>query len=405
MDRWTPDQPNEPDVRIPLTLDDPLPVLMWGFEDKNQPTDEGQPDAERAPETKPKRRRRWPLVLAAIVGITGLMAASAAVAYLVAKNTSTQNTSTQADAAQADAEPVATTIQPAVVPIIESAGIDGEPYAQAAALVSPAVVRIQTGFGVGSGVVYDPSGLIMTAAHVVDDVDTVEVLLSDGSRVPGEVVGTHTLSDIGVVRIDPPAGMVVASLADGSEITVGQAVVALGSPFGLEQTVTAGIVSAVDRVVSDIPMVQTDAAINPGNSGGPLVNLSGEVIGISSQIFTESGDNAGVGFAVTVDLARIVADQLVAGQQVQLALLGVSSGRTTDGTAGALISQVVEGSAAEDAGLQVGDRITAVDGMMIRSSSDLRADVLVRRPGSGATLTVQRGGETIEVAVVFGSTG
>ncbi|NOX31178.1 MAG: PDZ domain-containing protein, partial [Actinobacteria bacterium] len=284
-----------------------------------------------------------------------------------------------------------------------------EPFALAAALVSPAVVQLDTGTGLGSGVIYDSSGLILTAGHVVDNVDTVIVRLADGSSVQGEVVGSHALSDIGVVRINVDRELPFAALADGSETAVGQLAVAVGSPFGLDQTVTAGIVSATHRILSNgpnnVPMVQTDAAINPGNSGGPLVNLAGEVIGINSQIFTESGDNAGVGFAVTIELAKLVANQIVAGEEVQLALLGVSTTSTSDGTPGALIQEVLDDSAADLSGLQSGDVVIFIDGEPIRGSSDLRAAVLVREPDSTSTLTVIRDGEQISLSVTFGRTG
>ena len=277
-----------------------------------------------------------------------------------------------------------------------------EPVAAIAEAVGPAVVQIETTSGVGSGVIYDASGLILTAAHVVDGASVVLVRLSDGTAVQGTVVGAHAETDVAVVSIAGSADLPIAELAIGVDPDVGSLAVALGSPFGLDQTVTAGVVSAV-RTVGGIGMVQTDAAINPGNSGGPLVDRLGRVIGINDQIFTLGGANEGVGFAISIDIAVLVADQLVAGEEVRLARLGVSSTTMTDGTAGALVQEVVDGSAAADAGLQVGDLIVAIDGRAIRSSGDLRAEIISTSPGTSVELSVLRSGTAITLQAVLGS--
>ena len=408
----------------PLGPSDPTPKVeaTWPFGAEApviRPVEPAVPTPAPVPAPEPARRRRWPIAAAAGVFFLGTVGSAAGVAYVVADRAADDTTNEVAqivpavatnDEATATPAGVATTttVAPAVV---ESAvgGLSGEPFANAASIVAPAVVQINTGSGVGSGVIYDQSGLILTAAHVIDGSDDVTIRLADGNVIAGEVVGSHDLSDIGVVRVDTDLILPTATLSDGDDTTVGQLAVAVGSPFGLSQTVTAGIVSATDRILANgpnnVPMVQTDAAINPGNSGGPLVNLSGEVIGINSQIFTESGDNAGVGFAVSIDLAQLVADQLVAGDDVRLALLGVSTSATEDGTPGAQVQQVVEGSAAEAGGLEVGDVVLAIDGDAVRGSSDLRAEVLVREPGSTSTLLVVRDGQQLEISVTFGSTG
>ena len=225
-------------------------------------------------------------------------------------------------------------------------------------------------------------GLVLTVAHVVGTSRTVDVRLADGSTVDGQVVGADTATDIAVVRIDAVARRRRRQLATGTEPVVGQLTVAVGSPFGFDQTVTSGIVSAIDRVVNDVAMVQTDAAINPGNSGGPLVDGDGRVIGLSDVIFTQSGGSEGVGFAIQIDLARLVADQLVAGKPVQLALLGVSTTAAADGARGAQVAEVVPGSAADAAGLEVGDLIVSIDGTPIPDSGKLRAEIIGRAPGS-----------------------
>jgi putative serine protease PepD len=184
----------------------------------------------------------------------------------------------------------------------------------AAAKVSPAVVQIEVNGGLGSGVLYDDSGHILTAAHVVEGMRTVTVRFADGTTRTGTVLGINSSTDIGVVQIaDVPDGVTPASLATDETLLAGQLAIAIGSPFGLEQSVTAGIVSTVDRTIQGQHVIQTDAAINHGNSGGPLVDADGRVIGINTSIYSESGDNAGVGFAVPVTIAAESANAIVAG--------------------------------------------------------------------------------------------
>lgn len=268
--------------------------------------------------------------------------------------------------------------------------------AQVAADVAPAVVQLEAEEGLGSGVIYDSSGLILTAAHVVAGAETVNVRLADGRLFRGEVVGTHPTTDVAVVSIEGE-GFPTAILGYGSATRVGETAIALGSPFGFDQTVTAGIVSATGRNVNGVPMVQTDAAINPGNSGGPLVNGSGEVIGINDVIFSRGGGNEGIGFAIAIDVAIIVAEQLAAGEDVQLASLGVTTIPDTTGEGGAIVREVVEGSAAEEAGLDVGDRIVAVDGSPIADPGSLFADIVSRRPGTPVDIELVRDGQRLRV--------
>ena len=268
--------------------------------------------------------------------------------------------------------------------------------------VGPTVVQLDTSFSLGSGVIYSEDGYILTAAHVIEGARAVQVRLADGRLFDGEIAGSHTLSDIAVVKIDAP-DLPVAELAVGVDIRVGALAVALGSPFGLDQSVTAGIVSAVDREVQNIPMVQTDAAINPGNSGGPLVNGAGRVIGINDQIFTTSGGNEGVGFAVSIGLAKLVADQLVAGEDVQLSFLGVSTTTSDANRAGALVQEVVADSAAETAGIEIGDLIISVDGDRISSAADLRVNIINTPPGNTIKLEILREGLEVNLTAVLGS--
>jgi S1-C subfamily serine protease len=282
--------------------------------------------------------------------------------------------------------------------VISPIGGDSGQVAAVASAASGSVVQIETDGGVGSGVIYDPSGLILTAAHVVADAETVAVRLADGRQFPGAVVGAHTLTDIAVIRIESPDPFPTAVLGYNDQLQVGELAVALGSPFGLDQTVTAGIVSAVSRPVNGIPMVQTDAAINPGNSGGPLLDGDGRVIGINDVIFTQGGGSDGIGFAVSIDIAIVVADQLVAGDNVQLSGLGVSTIASTTGDSGAIVRQLASGSPAEVAGLEIGDRIIAMDGEPIRNPMQLFAAVVTRRPGTDVTIDLMRGARQLQLA-------
>lgn len=290
-------------------------------------------------------------------------------------------------------------------------GTGDEPVADVAEAVSPAVVQLEVGQGLGSGVVYDAEGLILTAAHVVEGADTVAVRFSDGTSVDGEVVGTNAFSDVAVVRIEPFEDLPVAALGTSAELQPGQSVVALGSPFGLDQTVTSGIVSAVNRPAATtagiINMIQTDTAINPGNSGGPLVDIQGRVIGLNDQIFTQSGGSDGIGLAIPIDLAVRVGDTLVAGDPVEFGFLGVGQaqevGSAQPGDAGAVVANVESGSAAAEAGLQEGDRVLAIDGEPVGSFEELAGIVSAETPGSTVTLLVERGGDQQEVEVVLGA--
>ncbi len=282
-----------------------------------------------------------------------------------------------------------------------------EPVADAAAVILPSVVQIQTGGGgVGSGVIYDSSGLILTAAHVVEGADTVTVRFADGEQVEGAVVGGTTGADVAVVQVDR-ADLPAAELALDDQPQVGQMAIAVGSPWGLQGTVTSGIISAVDQAIpqgdnSARAVLQTDAAINPGNSGGPLVDREGRVIGINVSIFSLSGANDGVGFAVPIDVAHDIAERVVAGEEIESAYLGVSLGEIESGRAGALIAEVTEDSAADEAGLQVDDIVISIDGAPVQGGGDLAAQVVTHQPGDTVDLVVVRDGEEVTIPVTLG---
>src|ERR687888_1848061 len=233
----------------------------------------------------------------------------------------------------------------------------------------------------GSGFVYDTDGHIITNDHVVSGASSISVTFADGSKYSAKVVGADPSSDLAVLKVNAPSSKLhPLTLGDSSKLEVGQGVVAIGSPFGLEETVTSGIVSALNRDISStnnftIPgVIQTDAAINHGNSGGPLLNMAGEVVGVNTQIESDSGGNEGVGFAVPSNTIRSIVTKLVSGKTVQHAFLGVSIADATN-RAGARIGSVRNGSPAADAGLKAGDVITAFGGRTIASAEDLTVAV------------------------------
>jgi putative serine protease PepD len=233
------------------------------------------------------------------------------------------------------------------------------------------------------------------------------VKFSDGSTYRANVVGSDTATDIAVLHVDAPASKLSPlTLADSSKVEVGDGVVAIGNPFGLDGTVTSGIVSAVSREISspdDTPIegaIQTDAAINHGNSGGPLLDLRGEVIGVTSQIQSEGGGNDGVGFAVPSNTVKTIAEQLISSGKAEHALLGVTPSDTANGVR---IASVKSGSAADDAGLKEGDVITAVGSTNVTSSAQIRAIIAGHRPGDELTLTIRRDGSSKTVHATLGA--
>jgi putative serine protease PepD len=280
-----------------------------------------------------------------------------------------------------------------------------EPAAAVAKALLPTVVEIRHDSGVGSGFIYDKNGYIMTAAHVVDGVDEVEIRLYDGTKLKGKVVGTDDLNDVGVVKVDR-TGLAAAPLAVGQDVQVGQLAIAIGSPFGLNETVTAGIISSTDRVLDDgREVIQTDAPINPGNSGGVLADRRGRVIGINSAIRPASdgsNGNVGIGFAVPIDLAAKSAEAIVQGKPIQTGYLGVTPSLTTaGGQNGALIQEVAPNSPAAKAGLRPGDLVTTIDGKAVENYSEMVASIRSHQPGDKVTLGVTRGGNETTITATL----
>jgi len=262
--------------------------------------------------------------------------------------------------------------------------------------------------GVGSGFILTSDGFVMTNAHVVDGADQVIVTLTDKREFRAKIVGADKRTDVALVKIEA-TGLPAVKVGDLSRLRVGEWVMAIGSPFGLENTVTAGIVSAKQRDTGDyLPFIQTDVAINPGNSGGPLINMRGEVVGINSQIYSRSGGFMGISFAIPMDEAIRVSDQLKATGRVTRGRIGVQIGQVSRDVAesiglgkatGALVTGVEPGSPADKAGVEAGDIITRFDGKPIEKVADLPRFVGNTKPGSKATVTVFRRGSSRDLAV------
>jgi putative serine protease PepD len=295
--------------------------------------------------------------------------------------------------------------------------------------VLPSVVKINVqgaqGEGSGSGIVISEDGEILTNYHVVEVAEQgggVSVVFDDGTARPAEVVGTDPLTDLAIIKAEDASGLTPAPLGQSGNLDVGEQVVAIGSPFGLEATVTSGIVSALHRPVSvgggqggsletTYPAIQTDAAINPGNSGGPLVNMQGEVVGINSSIrtassSTDAGGSIGLGFAIPLDEVLPIVDQLRAGETPTHARLGISVQDVAlddQLLSGAGVAAVEAGSAADEAGLERGDVVVEIDDQPVTDGSSLVATIRGHRPGDTVTLTVVRDGERQQLEATLDS--
>ncbi|MFZ2502471.1 MAG: trypsin-like peptidase domain-containing protein [Nocardioides sp.] len=359
------------------------------------------------PSGPPKPKRATAGLLAAALLAGGAGGFGGAAAWNVLQPTPTSSSSTTATKTSSTEE----------APSRADASIEA-----VAAKVLPSVVQIDVtdseGAGSGSGVVLTEDGLILTNNHVVelvDDAGEVSVSFNDGRKSRATIIGTDPKTDSAVIQATDMDGLVPAEIGDSAALEVGQDVVAIGSPYGLDATVTSGIVSALNRPVSvddqaTYPAIQTDASINPGNSGGPLVDLNGRVVGINSSIRgLESADgeagSIGLGFAIPIDELMPIVDQLVAGETPTHAQLGISVGPAPADAdaAGALVVDVAEGSGAEGAGLQIDDIITRLDDRRITGVESLIATVRSFRPSDEVLVTYVRDGQEETTTLTLGS--
>lgn len=290
---------------------------------------------------------------------------------------------------------------------------ENDPFFEFFRRFSPPMPREQESHSLGSGFLISADGYLLTNAHVVDHADKITVRLTDKREFAAKVIGVDRRTDVALLKIDA-TGLPKVKLGDPSRLKVGEWVVAIGSPFGFDSSVTAGIVSAKGRSLPQdnfVPFIQTDVAINPGNSGGPLFNMDGEVVGINSQIYTRSGGSMGLSFAIPIDVATQVAEQLRSTGKVTRGRIGVSIQELTrelaesfglDQPEGALVSSVEKNGPADKAGIESSDVILRFDGKAVRSSADLPRIVAATRPGSKATIEIWHKGERRQVVATIG---
>jgi len=288
---------------------------------------------------------------------------------------------------------------------------ENDPFYELFRRFAPQMPREQESQSLGSGFIISADGYIMTNAHVVDSADKIIVRLTDKREFRAKVIGSDKRTDVALLKIEA-AGLPKINIGDPNKLKVGEWVVAIGSPFGFDSSVTAGIVSAKGRSLPQdnfVPFIQTDVAINPGNSGGPLFNMNGEVDGINSQIYTRSGGSMGLSFAIPFDVAAQVVDQLRTSGKVTRGRIGVTIQELTrelaesfglSKPAGALISSVEKNGPADKAGIEASDVILRFDGKQVNSSSDLPRMVAATKPGSKAVIELWRKGESRQVTVV-----
>jgi putative serine protease PepD len=365
--------------------------------------------------TAPPRRRRTGL--AAAVVATSLLVGGGAGIGGAAWWDATQGESTS--------PPATTPASTSTVSQSQAPAADGS-VESVAQEVLPSVVKIdvtgQQGSGSGSGIILTADGTILTNNHVVElaaDGGSIKVSFDDGTSAEAEILGTDPLTDTAVIRATDVSGLTPATIGKSANLGVGEGVVAIGSPYGLDATVTSGIVSALDRPVNvgsddqgnstTYPAIQTDAAINPGNSGGPLVDMTGAVVGINSSIRTAASQSPygqseagsiGLGFAIPIDEVMPIVDQMAAGETPTHARLGI---RVGDDESGARITEVTEGSTAAEAGIEPGDVITSIDDRRITGADSLVATIRSYRPGDQVEVTWTRDGESRSATVTLDS--
>jgi putative serine protease PepD len=378
------------------------------------------------------RTTRTVTLTAALVAAAGIGAGGGAATYAALSSDGGTRTVIRPAAAESTGEPAASTSESlSVSEIYEQTSKSVVEITVASSEATPTGEE-QQAQGQGSGFVYDAEGHVVTNQHVVDGAETVSVRFWDGSTYDATVVGSDPSTDLAVIKVDAPADVFEPlSLGNSDELTVGESVVALGSPFGLEGTVTSGIVSALHRQMTapnDFTIndsIQTDAAINHGNSGGPLVNGAGEVVGVNAQIESESGGSDGIGFAIPSSTIKTIVPQIIADGSVEHAYLGVGVATINNSVAeelgvpvGVAVTDVRDGGPAAAAGLKAatgsatvdgqsfptgGDVITEVDGQAITTGAELQNAVDAKKPGDSISITYTRDGQSQTIEITLGT--
>lgn len=406
------DQPTTPPPGAPFpSFNDTVPL---------GPPPEGPPASMQSTSLPTERPRRRAGLAVAVVTTALVVGGAAGVGGAAAWNTVSDEADSSTSSTPTASQVVDTPDSPAASGSVEAV----------AAKVLPSVVKINVsgseGAGSGSGIILSSDGEILTNNHVVEvagNGGSISVSFNDGSSAPAEVLGTDPLTDTAVIKAQDVSGLTPATIGKSSDLKVGESVVAIGSPFGLDSTVTSGIVSALNRPVdvgsdaqnnsTTYPAIQTDAAINPGNSGGALVDMNGNVVGINSSIrtassSTEQGGSIGLGFAIPIDFVMPIVDQMSNGETPTHARLGISvsdvaSQNGAEVTEGAEVQEVSTGSTAESAGLAKGDVITKVDDELISGADSLVATIRSYRPGDDVTITYLHDGDTKTVSLTLDS--
>ena len=350
--------------------------------------------------TAPSRDRRGLWAALGAVAATALIAAGFGLAKVVEDDPATVDTAAATSGSASVTTTPSTTTTTGSAPVAANAS---EPAAEVAAKVGPSVVLIKTAGGSGSGIIYDKSGVIFTNAHVVETATTVEVTFSNGRKESNVTVIARDLArDIALLRVAARDDLVPAVFAKTADVRVGQIAIAIGAPFGLDQSVTQGIVSAVGRNVPSfgncgIDMIQTDAPINPGNSGGALVDKQGRLIGMNTSIRTSgatSNGSVGVGFAVPGDTIKASVERMLKGEVTDVAFLGVGQAAVENNADGVLVGSISANSPASAAGIREGDVITTVNGDKVSTFADIRARIQTAKPGDVFEMKITRDGQS-----------
>ena len=355
------------------------------------------------------KRAAVPAAALLAAGAVGGLASVAAWEAIDPASTTTVTTPAAAEPVSSSStqSSIASIVQTALPSVVE-VKVEGSAESQSNPSPSPFPLpapspRVQ---GLGSGWVFDDAGHVVTNEHVVNGAEKVTVVFQDGTEVPARVIGTDPSTDVAVLELEREHDSAPLPLGSTSSLQLGDTVIAIGSPLGLQGTVTAGIVSGLGRDIQAPNQftidgaVQTDAALNHGNSGGPLLDANGRVVGMNAQIASDTGANSGIGYAIPVETVKEIADELIASGKVEHPYLGVG---IEDADNGARLVEVRSGSPAAEAGLRQGDVVTGVTGNEIGSADELREAVAARKPGDSLELTVERDGETRTVTVRLGT--